>query len=433
MNMNIRKEFFRYVIPSMLAFALSGIYAIADGFFVGNALGDSALAAINMAYPMTAFLQATGAGLGMGGAIGYAISMGSGDRERARKYFAMSLIMLTVSAALLTVLFLAGSGFVLKLFGATGEIYDLGREYLLYISLGAVFQILGTGLVPFIRNMDGAMEAMAAMAAGFITNIVLDYLFVWVFPWGMMGAAVATITGQAVTFLVCVMFFILKRVRPDFQFREEAGSLLRHVFQVAISPFGLTFSPNITLILVNKNAAVYGGEAAVTCYAAISYISCIILLLLQGVSDGSQPLVSLAFGEGQKDDARKLRNLAYQFAFLVSVVSVVVLYLARGRCASLFGASPEVAADVAQVMPIFLAGFLFVSVSRVTTAFFYAVGDNLRAYLLIYGEPVFLFLLLLFLPGMLGVEGTWMSVPISQILVAFMSVGLAAAGRKKTK
>ena len=94
--MKLHKEFFHYVIPSMLAFALSGVYAIADGFFVGNALGDSALAAVNIAYPLTAFLQAVGTGIGMGGAIQYAISAGTENHKRGRQYFGMSLIMLTI-------------------------------------------------------------------------------------------------------------------------------------------------------------------------------------------------------------------------------------------------------------------------------------------------------------------------------------------------
>lgn len=206
--MDLRKSFFRYIIPSMLAFALSGVYAIADGFFVGNAMGDNALAAINIAYPLTAFLQAAGTGIGMGGAVPYSIYAGQKDPRRSSQYFGTSLLLLAASSLLLTLLFLAASPLVLTLFGASGEIYTLGCEYLRYISLGAVFQILGTGLVPFIRNMGGAVTAMAAMVAGFVGNIVLDYLFVWVFGWGMRGAAIATDAGQAMTFLVCLVFFI---------------------------------------------------------------------------------------------------------------------------------------------------------------------------------------------------------------------------------
>lgn len=193
--MKIHKEFFRYVIPSMLSFALSGVYAIADGFFVGNALGDNALAAVNMAFLLTAFLQAVGTGIGMGGAILYSISIGNNDEEKSRQYFGMSSLALVALGILFTVLFLIAAPTVLHLFGAVGEIQLLGEEYLKYIAFGAIFQVLGTGLVPFIRNMDSAVIAMVAMITGFITNIFLDYLFIWVLPWGMMGAAAATDIG----------------------------------------------------------------------------------------------------------------------------------------------------------------------------------------------------------------------------------------------
>lgn len=429
MNQRLYKEFFRYVIPAMLAFALSGIYAIADGFFVGNALGDHALAAINMAFPLTAFLQAVGTGIGMGGAIRYSISVGNRDEKKSREYFGMSVVMLVAAGVSMTVLFLAGAASVLRLFGATGDIRALGEEYLLYISCGAVFQILGTGLVPLIRNMGGAITAMAAMVCGFLTNILLDYLFVWVLPWGMMGAAVATDIGQAVTFLVCLGFFIVEKRKPSFHFAKGAGRLSKEIFGVGLSPFGLSFSPNITLILVNKSAALTGGEAAVTYYATVSYISCVIMLLLQGVSDGSQPLVSLAYGEGKIERTFKVRNLAYRFAMAVSLVSMALMFLARGEAAKLFGASAEVAAEVAVILPIFLAGYAFVSVSRVATAYFYATGKNVWAYILIYGEPAFLFLLLLILPPALGIFGAWLAVPFSQVLAAGVSVFLTARER----
>ena len=427
--MKLHKEFFHYVIPSMLAFALSGVYAIADGFFVGNALGDSALAAVNIAYPLTAFLQAVGTGIGMGGAIQYAISAGTENPKKGRQYFGMSLIMLTISGILLSALLLLSAPVILRFFGASGTIGELAQEYILYIAFGAIFQVLGTGLVPFIRNMGGAVSAMAAMIAGFLTNIFLDYLFVWHLPFGMMGAAVATVIGQAVTFLVCVAFFIAKKKKPLLRFGKDGIFLFKTILKVGLSPFGLTFSPNITLILINKSAALVGGAAAVTCYAPVSYISAIIILLLQGVSDGCQPLISLSYGEGRHDRTKQFRNLAYSFAAAVSLLGV--LFLLRGQAAALFGASPQITARVADILPVFLSGYLFVSISRVTTAYFYATDKDLQAYIMIYGEVIILFLLLLILPQMTGIGGTWFSVPFSQLAAMCISIFLIMKEKKK--
>ena len=423
--MKIYKEFFRCVIPSMLAFALSGVYAIADGFFVGNSLGDNALAAINIAYPLTAFLQAVGTGIGMGGAVRYAISEGTGNRRGSRQYFGMALVLLIAGSAVFTALFLAGAPAALRMFGAFGEIEQLAGTYIRYIAYGAVFQILGTGLVPFIRNMGGAVAAMAAMIAGFATNILLD---------GMAGAAVATVIGQAVTFGVCAAFLLVRRKAPLFRFDGSGRTLLRGILKVGMSPFGLTFSPNITLILVNKSAVLFGGALAVTCYAPISYLSAVILLLLQGVSDGAQPLLSLYYGRGETKLVSRFRNLAYCFAGLTSLACMAVLLLTRRQAAALFGASAQVTGSVAEILPIFVSGYLFVAASRVTTAYLYATEKNLWAYVMIYGEVFFLFVLLLFLPEMAGITGTWLAVPVSQLLAAAMSAAVVGreSGRTQT-
>lgn len=295
--MNHRKIFYQAVIPSMLAFALSGIYSVADGFFVGNSLGDNALAAINIAYPLTAFIQAAGTGIGMGGAVMFAIHNGSGDYSRSRKFFGISLLLLALSGFLFTLFFLGNGERILRMFGAEGDILRLGAEYFRYIAFGTLFQVMATGIVPFIRNMGSPVTAMFAMTGGFLTNILLDYILVWVLPYGMTGAAVATVIGQAVTLAVCLIFLMRKRELPSLSFDKETLHMAGKVLFVAISPFGLTFSPNITLILVNKSAVYYGGNTAVACYASISYISSVVLLLLQGVSDGSQPLISLCYGK----------------------------------------------------------------------------------------------------------------------------------------
>ena len=131
--MKIYKEFYRYVLPSMLAFALSGVYAIADGFFVGNALGDNALAAINVAYPMTAFMQAAGTGLGMGGAVQYAIHRSSDNMENSRRFFGAASILLLGTGVFLTILFLLTGPSLLRVFGAEGEILRLGEEYIRFV------------------------------------------------------------------------------------------------------------------------------------------------------------------------------------------------------------------------------------------------------------------------------------------------------------
>lgn len=429
--MQLRRKFYHYVIPSMLAFALSGVYAIVDGFFVGNSIGDYGLAAINIAYPVTAFIQAAGTGIGMGGAVWYSLSDGAGHKEERNGYFKTAVLLLFLASVLLTAVFYVTKAPLLRLFGAEGEIFTLSEEYLRFIVYGTLFQVMSTGMVPFIRNMGGSLIAMGAMIAGFVTNIVLDWLLVWVFPYGMTGAALATVIGQAVTLFTCAGFLFRRRKELAHGTKVRWNHKASHVLSVALSPFGLTFVPNVTLILINKNAMLYGGDAAVSCYAAVSYISCVVFLLLQGISDGGQPLISVFHGEGDLKSAYLVRNMGYRLSLFTAGLAMVLLFLVRGQAALLFGASAQTAETVGRVLPIFLSGYLFVGITRITVSCFYAAGRNRRAYLLIYGEPVFLFFLLLVLPRTsLGLTGTWLSVPLSQILVFLLCISFLLADRQ---
>ena len=273
--MKLYREFFSYVIPSLLAFALSGVYSIVDGFFVGNSIGDAGLTTINIAYPVVALLQAAGTGIGMGGAVHYSIRLASGKKEEAKCYTDGTVVLLLAASLVSTLVFYLAAPAVLTALGASGQILELGISYLRIIVLGSVFQIFGTGLVPLIRNMGGAFYAMMIMVAGFLTNIVLDYVFVWLLHEGVAGAALATLIGQAVTMAGGLLFFLRRGVsfhlvRSVFS-RERVKGLLTGILKIGLSPFGITFSPNITIILMNRFLMDYGGEKATACYACIVY------------------------------------------------------------------------------------------------------------------------------------------------------------------
>ena len=177
----------------------------------------------------------------------------------------------------------------------------------------------------------------------------------------------------------------------------------------------------------------FGGDPAVSAYAVISYVCCVMLLLLQGVSDGTQPLFSQYYGEQKPDKVRRVRRLAFQFGLAIALASVLLLYGLRYEAAVLFGASEEIVAMVGESLPIFILGFVFVAISRIAISYFYATEKNKYAYLLIYGEPLILAALLLILPQRCGIAGTWAAVPVSQLAVAVLSLGLLKKAQRKEK
>ncbi|MGF6374975.1 putative MATE family efflux protein [Clostridiales Family XIII bacterium PM5-7] len=417
--MHSHKDFFAFVIPSILAFALSGVYAIVDGFFIGNSIGDDGLAAINVAYPITAFIFSIGTGIGMGGAVQYSIH--SMNQKKQGKYFAMTILLLSMASIGCTLVFYFLNHPLLVAFGADDALLTYGMDYLHIIVLGSIFQIFASGLIPLLRNMGGAMHAMIAMVCGCAINIVLDYLLIWVFDFGLIGAALATVAGEGFSLLFCVIFMIKKHVKLSIPPKTKWASLTVTILKSGLSPFGLTFSPNIILILMNKFAMIYGGANAVACYAVVAYINSIILLLLQGVGDGSQPLLSQHHGQKAHEHVRFTGILAYKTAVAIAIVCMVVLYLMRSLIGPLFGASPMVSTQVVEALPYFLVGFIFMAYLRITTSWFYATEQNAFAYLLVYGEPVLLLISLLIIPQLTGRLGIWIAVPVSQILTCFMA------------
>ncbi len=416
------KPFAACVFPAVFAFALSGIYAIVDGFFVGRSIGDTGLSAINIAYPVTALIQAAGTGTGMGGAVMYSVRLAEKRDSEAENFKKGVFFYLALTGILLTVVLFPLTDPLLSLMGASGELMKPGREYLSVIVLGSVFQVFGTGVVPLIRNQGKSVQAMYCMIGGFVTNIFLDYLFVWVLRLGMAGAAWASVAGQAVTMaggLLC-----MRGQKIPVGIPRQALSVFFSIWRIGLAPFGITMCPMISLLLMNRASLQYGGSEGVACYACIAYVITIMYLILQGVGDGSQPLMSRFYGEDNKKEVRITRTMAYAAAAVMGVALAVLLYWTRNGIGVLFGASETVSLAVGTDLYIFLAAVPFLAFLRVTTAGFYATEQTRFSYMIVYGEPIFLALLLPVLPAWMGLKGVWWSQTGAQLLTALMGWGL---------
>lgn len=416
------KPFAACVFPAVFAFALSGIYAIVDGFFVGRSIGDTGLSAINIAYPVTALIQAAGTGTGMGGAVMYSVRLAEKRDSEAENFMKGVFFYLALTGILLTVILFPLTDPLLSLMGADGELMKPGREYLSVIVLGSVFQVFGTGVVPLIRNQGKSVQAMYCMIGGFVTNIFLDYLFVWVLRLGMAGAAWASVAGQAVTMaggLLC-----MRGQKIPVGIPRQALSVFFSIWRIGLAPFGITMCPMISLLLMNRASLQYGGSEGLACYACIAYVITIMYLILQGVGDGSQPLMSRFYGEDNKKEVRITRTMAYAAAAVMGVALAVLLYWCRNGIGVLFGASEIVSLAVGTDLYIFLAAVPFLAFLRVTTAGFYATEQTRFSYMIVYGEPIFLALLLPALPAWMGLKGVWWSQTGAQILTALMGWGL---------
>lgn len=432
---SLRHEFYSFVVPSLFAFALSGMYSIVDGFFIGQAIGDLGLATINVAYPLTALIQALGTGIGMGGAVLYSIHVASAEntvglekklaaRRKAERFVATTFLLLLFVSAIVVVITYRILPQIVVLLGAYGPLLQTCHDYLFVIGCGAVFQIVGTALIPLVRNFGHATVAMFVMILGFITNIYLDYLFIQEYQWGVKGAALATVLSQAIA-MVGGLIYMWRQHLCFFKVNlHEALTMVKPIISIAVAPFGLTISPNIVLVLINRSSAIYGGDVSVACYACIAYVTCVVYLMLQGIGDGSQPLISHFYGRNDANNIKLTRTMAYLSSIALSVFSMMALFLCAPFVGPLFGASEMVSRYVSLILPIFLLGLPFVSYCRVTAAVFYATNHCKLSYVLTYAETIVLFLLLLFVPAQYGQMGVWWSAVGAQLIAAFLAIVL---------
>ncbi|MBF0780927.1 MULTISPECIES: MATE family efflux transporter [unclassified Granulicatella] len=425
------RVFLKTVVPSVIAFALSGVYTIVDGLFLGNSLGDIGLACITLGYPITAFIQALGTGIGLSGAIRFTILRHQDKEDEAKISFRSTVLLLSCVSLCLSVVVIVALPILLELLGAKGESFDLTAEYVSVIALGATCQIFATGLVPFIRNLGGSTFAMGAMILGFVINSVLDYLFVWVYHWGMSGAALATIIGQAATAILAV-FFTLKRRMPFNSWEISLISYWKAILKLAFAPFGLVFATQITAILLNRYLMTYGNAQSVAVYGCISYVTTVVYLLLQGVGDGTQPLISRYFGRKQLDKMLTMRSLSYKASFGVSMVCSFFLWFTSNWIGILFGTSLEASQEIAAYLPLFLFSLVAYAYVRMTISFLYAIAESTLSYSLVFSEPVLIFMLLNVLPHLSPI-GIWLSVPIAQLLTSCLAYMITCKVDKSLK
>lgn len=416
------KVYLRTMLPSVLAFAFSGVYAIVDGFFIGRYVGDAGLASINLAYPMTALLQAVGTGLGLGGAIHMSIALGRGDREGLNQYVGSTISLLLSACLLLAAVLWPTYPALLRLLGAQGQVLDYAADYIRVIILGTGFQVLSTGLAPVFRNLDKALFAMFAMIVGFFTNIILDYLMIGVWGMGMAGAALATILGQGATAVLCIGMLARTLRGTPLRQMKPCGWAAARILRTGISPFGLTLSPNLIIVLVNLAAVRHGGDLAVAAYAVVSYVACVIQLILQGVGDGSQPMISRLIGENDDKSARFICRIAYGIALGAAVSFAGLTILGRNVLPIVFGVSAEAAAMIGRMLMLVAIGYPAIAFVRVTISYFYSVGHDRYAYVLVYGEPLTLAVLQWILPSLIGLDGVWTAIPAAQLLMCALAV-----------
>lgn len=427
------KVYLHYILPSMASFLLTGIYSIIDGLFVGQVVGDAGLAGINVAWPLVAFMMATGTGIGMGGAVISSICAGVGDMRSANRAIAHTLTMLLLATPVIMVVLLVFGQQLLILIGGRDEILAQAQGYLSVMAWGSLFQVMASGFIPLMRNKGKVVLAMCVLVASGIVNVILDYVFICRLYWGVEGAALATIIAQGFVFASGVLFFLKKENRLRRGDFAPSGKFIARTLRGGFAPFALTLLPEVTTLVINVASVVNGGATAQAAFAVISYVAVAVQWLIQGVNDGSQPLISVKFGEGDVRAMRALRRTNYVFAIAIGLLGMWALTAFRVQLAQLFGSSPETSEVFYRGVSLFSLVLGFYGITHATTSFFYAVESNRNSSIVIVGEVVLMVFFAIVLPQFIGLDGVWLTVVATQAVLSVLSLCLLQASKPKIR
>ena len=413
-----KKSMFRRILkqalPTMIAFTMSGMYSVVDGLFVGKAAGDIGLAAINIAWPIPAVITALGVGVGTGGSVLYSNMMGKGDREGCRRMFNTTATLLVLAGILLSLFLFLVRDPLLQILGAEGEVLEEAQKYTGIIIAGGVLQVCGTGITPILRNMNLSFAAMISMVTGFAVNIGVNYYLMFPMGMGIRGAAWGTVTAQLVVLVISVAVLLKaykEKARPALEGKLAAG-----ICRSGVTAFGVSLAPTVALIFTNWQCLRYGGNAAVACYAVISYIVFPVQYLLTGIGDGVQPLLSYYNGAGKPAELAQVRKTARAGAGVLGVITMAAVFICTPHLARWFGLSDEAVVFFETGMRISALAFLVTGFVKFNLSYLNAVLKTKLAVILTFAEslivsPAYLFLL----PVAVGMSGIWISLPATAV------------------
>ena len=398
----------KFIIPSVISMVLVGTYTNIDGFFIGNVTGDDGLAAINIVWPIVAFITSLGTGIGVGGSIILNNMRGKEDHTAAEQAKATMLFLLVSAGILFSILLKMVYKPLLLVMGAQGQVLDYAVDYANIICIGAVFQIVGSGFVALLRNEQKTYFSMICCIVGLFVHLFLDVILVEQYKLG--GVAVSTVVSQAVIMVLCLFALKSKKLES----REKTGVNPEYILPILIgstSPFGINFVPSVVLLFTNYFALKVGGTAAVSAYAVMSY-----------------EVYTYCCGAGDdKSKKRALRTSAIILA-LFSILFIAVTPVLIIGMPKLFAASGTAEEMMRMGFIIYAVSYPFKAAVKFICSYYYACGKTKTSNMLIYVDPVvFTPVLLAVLPYFMGINGIWLAMTMAQIFVTLLGVLL---GRK---
>ena len=419
------REFFHYIIPNVSGMLGLSCYILADTFFISRALGSSGLAALNLAIPVYSLIHGSGLMLGMGGATRYAILHHQGKHQASQQVYTHTLGLGAVLALVFFLCGLFGADAITRALGTDAEVFAMTRTYLQVLLLFSPLFLLNEITLPFVRNDGAPRLAMLGLIGSSLSNIILDYLFIFPLNMGMFGAVLATSIAPGISLLTLLPFF-LKRKNSFHPVRCTLHLPTAGVIAALGLPSLVTeLSSGLVMIVFNRILLSLQGNLGVAAYSVVSNLALVVTAMYTGIAQGVQPLLSRDYGAGSLPRVRRFLRYALFSALLLSVGVYAAILLGAHPIASVFNSegNTQLQAMAVQGLRLYFTSCFFTGVNVVLATYFSSIERSRPANTISLLRGLVIVVPMAFLlSGAFGMEGLWFTVTVTEFLVSILAI-----------
>src|SRR5690554_3718784 len=416
---SINKLLIKFSIPAIIGMVVNALYNVVDRIFVGNGVGKLGLAGITVEFPITLIIMAFNLLIGIGASTLISIRLGEKKDKEAQEIMGNAFILLLGLAIIITVVGLVFLDPLMGLLGANEEVLPYARDYASIILSGTIFLTIGMGMNNFIRAEGSPRVAMITMLIGALLNIALDPIFIFVFDWGIKGAALATILSKGVS-AIWVLHYLLTRSQVKLRISgiRMKWAYVTSIVAIGTAPFARQLAASLLNVILNNSLEFYGGELALAAMGIVMSVATLILMPIIGLNQGLQPIIGYNFGAGQFHRVKEALIKGLLLATAISVTGAIVINLFPTQLVGLFNSDDaELTAFGAHALTTFLFMLPLIGSQVIGASYFQAVGKPKPAAILSLSRQVlFLIPAVLILPKFFGINGVFYAGPTADAL-----------------
>lgn len=421
---NLKKLYFRFLIPSLGSAMVMSIYTLTDAIVIGKGVGSDALAALSITTPLLCILMATGILFGVGGSVQMSVHRGTGNQKKANRFFTLSFITLAVIALALWFIYGFGISTLLRLMGANDTLYPYAMAYMKYINIFLPVAVFSNYMAIFVRADNDPNRAMAGVLLGGVVNIVLDIVFVFPLQMGIGGAALASTIGMVIQVVVGISHFFSSKNNLRFIKPKHIFSSIWQIIGNGIPSFFNEFANGFIVLLFNIQILKYCGDSALSVYSVIS--NCVILFnsLFTGVGQSIQPIIATNYGAGRWERIKKVKGMAFVTIIIMGAVFSACGILFPEKVCTVFMDLNKEMRDIAGLgVRVYFITFLPMGINLLTSYYLQSVLSIKESLCISLLRNIILSsIAIITFPLFFGKNSLWMVMPVVELCVLLLSM-----------